>query len=134
MNLDEILGILVWSGAGAVLLIVLMAVDSLFTKYKDLEEIKKGNVAVTTRFMMKLIAQAFILSRSIATANDLWEALLVSVVSFVILLVIESIVEALLRSMAGLDLTEGTKENQIAPAMFAGSLHIAGALVIGACL
>ncbi|MBO7744905.1 DUF350 domain-containing protein [Paenibacillus sp. MWE-103] len=134
MTLDQMLGILVWTGAGAVLLIVLMAIDSLFTRYKDLEEIKNGNVAVTTRFIMKLIAQAFILSRSIATSDDLWEALVVSAISFVILLLIESLVEFALRAMAGLDLTEGTRKNQIASALFTGSLHLAGALIIGACL
>ncbi|MBM7563622.1 DUF350 domain-containing protein [Paenibacillus sacheonensis] len=134
MNLDEMLGILVWTGAGAVLLIVLMAIDSLFTRYKDLEEIKKGNVAVTTRFIMKLLAQAYILSRSIATSDDLWEALVVSAISFVILLLIESLVEFALRAMAGLDLAEGTKQNQIATALFTGSLHVAGALIIGSCL
>ena len=56
---------LVWTGAGAALLVVLMTVDSLFTRYKDMEEIKKGNTAVTTRFVMKLLAQAYILSQSI---------------------------------------------------------------------
>ncbi|WP_219837821.1 DUF350 domain-containing protein [Paenibacillus sp. R14(2021)] len=134
MTLNEMLGILVWTGAGAVLLIVLMAIDSFFTRYKDLEEIKKGNVAVTSRFVMKLMAQAYILSQSISTSNHLGEALLVSVISFVILLLIESIIEAVLRSTAGLDLSEGTKDGKIAHALFAGSLHLAGALIIGACL
>ncbi|RAP78058.1 DUF350 domain-containing protein [Paenibacillus montanisoli] len=134
MTLNEMVAIFVWTGAGAVLLIVLMAVDSLFTRYKDLEEIKKGNVAVTSRFVMKLLAQAYILSQSISTSNHLGEALLVSVISFVILLLVESLVEFALRRTAGLDLSEGTKANKMAHALFAGSLHLAGALIIGSCL
>ncbi|WP_308634555.1 DUF350 domain-containing protein [Paenibacillus silvisoli] len=134
MTLNEMVAILVWTGAGAVLLAVLMAIDSLFTRYKDLEEIKKGNVAVTSRFIMKLLAQAYILSQSIATSNHLGEALLVSVISFVILLLVESLVEFALRSTSGLDLSGGTKDNKMAHALFAGSLHLAGALIIGSCL
>ncbi|SFS60728.1 DUF350 domain-containing protein [Paenibacillus sp. BC26] len=134
MTLNEMVAIFVWTGAGAVLLVVLMAVDSLFTRYKDLEEIKKGNVAVTSRFVMKLLAQAYILSQSISTSNHLGEALLVSVISFVILLLVESLVEYVLRSTAGLDLSEGTKDNKLSHALLAGSLHVAGALIIGSCL
>ncbi|MBW7456658.1 DUF350 domain-containing protein [Paenibacillus sepulcri] len=134
MTLQEVVGMLVWTGAGAVLLIVLMTVDSMFTRYKDMEEIKKGNVAVTTRFVMKLLAQAYILSQSIATSNHLGEALLVSVISFVILLVLETLLELVFRSMFSLHLDKGTKEGKIAHALLAGSFHVAGALIIGACL
>ncbi|AZN42137.1 DUF350 domain-containing protein [Paenibacillus albus] len=134
MTLDEMLGILVWTGAGAVLLVVLMAIDSFFTRYKDLEEIKKGNVAVTSRFVMKLLAQAYILAQSISSSDHLGDALLASVISFVILLLIESLVEVALRSTVSLDLGEGTKEGKMSHALLAGSLHVAGALVIGSCL
>ena len=59
---------------------------------------------------MKLFAQGYILSQSITKANDLWQALLASAVSFVILLVVEMFIEFVLKKMAGLDLEEGTKE------------------------
>ncbi|WP_407653433.1 DUF350 domain-containing protein [Brevibacillus ruminantium] len=124
----------VWTGAGAILLSVLMWVDSLFTKYNDLTEMKKGNVAVTTRFVMKLFAQGFILSQSITKSNDLWEALLASVVSFVILFLLEWVVEKILQAVAGLNLDEGTKQGKVAYALLAGSFHVVGALIIGACL
>jgi uncharacterized membrane protein YjfL (UPF0719 family) len=99
-----------------------------------MEEIKKGNVAVTTRFVMKLLAQAYILSQSIATSNHLGEALIVSVISFLILLVLERLLGLVLRTAFGLDLDRGTKEGKIAHALLAGSLHISGALIIGSCL
>ncbi|CAM5787127.1 MULTISPECIES: DUF350 domain-containing protein [Brevibacillus] len=130
----EILAMLVWTGAGAILLFVLMWIDSLFTRYKDLTEMKKGNVAVTTRFVMKLFAQGYILSQSIATSNDLWEALLVSVVSFIILFILEFVVERLLKTFTGLDLDEGTQQGMVAYALLAGSFHVVGALILGACL
>ncbi|MED1782195.1 DUF350 domain-containing protein [Brevibacillus fortis] len=134
MTWTEILGMLVWTGAGGILLFVLMWIDSLFTKYKDIMEIKNGNMAVTTRFVMKLFAQGYILSQSIITSNLLWTALLVSVVSFIILFLLERIVEWLLKQVAGLDLEKGTQEGKVAHAMMAGSFHLVGALILAACL
>lgn len=134
MTWKEILGMLVWTGAGGILLFVLMWIDSLFTKYKDITEIKNGNIAVTTRFVMKLFAQGYILSQSIITSNLLWTALLVSVISFIILFLLERIVEWLLKQVAGLDLEKGTQEGKVAHAMMAGSFHLVGALILAACL
>lgn len=134
MTLENVVAMLVWTGAGGALLVVLMMVDSLFTRYKDLEEIRKGNVAVTTRFIIKLLAQAYILSQSITTSNSLGEALFVSVISFLILLVLENLLRIILRSTVDLHLDKGTQEGKIAHALFAGSIHAAGALIIGACL
>ncbi|ASJ54635.1 MULTISPECIES: DUF350 domain-containing protein [Brevibacillus] len=134
MTWTEILGMLVWTGAGGILLFVLMWIDSLFTKYKDITEIKNGNIAVTTRFVMKLFAQGYILSQSIITSNLLWTALLVSVLSFIILFLLERIVEWLLKQVAGLDLEKGTQEGKVAHAMMAGSFHLVGALILAACL
>ncbi|MBW5469912.1 DUF350 domain-containing protein [Brevibacillus formosus] len=134
MTWREIVGMLVWTGAGGILLFVLMWIDSLFTKYKDITEIKNGNIAVTTRFVMKLFAQGYILSQSIITSNLLWTALLVSVLSFIILFLLERIVEWLLKQVAGLDLEKGTQEGKVAHAMMAGSFHLVGALILAACL
>ncbi len=132
--IQDILRILVWTGMGTVLLCVIMFVDSLFTPYKDMEEMKKGNTAVTTRFVMKLLAQGYILSSSIAKTDSLWDGLVISVVSFIILLVLEWLVRLVLRGSFGLKLDEGTKEGFMPHALFAGSLHIVGALIISACL
>ncbi|ERI09713.1 hypothetical protein HMPREF0083_02227 [Aneurinibacillus aneurinilyticus ATCC 12856] len=130
----NVIAMLVWTAAGAVLLFLLMWIDSLFTKYKDLTEMRNGNVAVTTRFIMKLFAQGYILSQSISKANDLWQALLASVVSFFILFVLELLVEWLLKKTVQLDLDQGAKEGKVAYALLAGSLHIVGALILAACL
>ncbi len=134
MTINEVIAMLVWTGAGAALLIVLMTIDSLFTRYKDMEEIKKGNTAVAIRFVMKLLAQAYILSQSITTSNHLGEALMVSIISFLILFVLEGLLRLILRSTVGLHLDKGTQEGKIAHALLAGSIHAAGALVIGSCL
>lgn len=68
MDFDMILRVLLWTAVGGLLLFVLMFVDSLFTKYNDLEEVKAGNMAVTTRLILKLVAQGYILSVSIGTS------------------------------------------------------------------
>jgi len=134
MSLDYLLSVLVWTGAGAVLLFLLMFIDSLFTRYKDMEEIKKGNMAVTTRFVIKLMSQGYILSQSIIKSDDLLEALAVSIISFVVLLILELIVRIALKASVQLNLDEGTKEGKVAHGLFAGSLHAVGALIIAACL
>jgi len=132
--LNEIISMFVWVGSGAVLLFLLMFADSLFTKYNDMQEIRKGNVAVTTRFIMKLLSQAYILSQSISSANNLWQALMVSVISFVILLLLESLLRVILRTRFDLHIEQGTQDGKIAHALFAGTIHVAGALIIGAYL
>ncbi|MNI86201.1 hypothetical protein D3C73_1432680 [compost metagenome] len=99
-----------------------------------MEEIKKGNTAVTTRFVMKLLAQGYILSSSIAKTDSLWDGLVISFVSFIILLVLEWIVRMVLGRSFGLKLDEGTKDGYMSHALFGGSLHIVGALIISACL
>ena len=134
MNFDMILGITVWTGVGALLLFVLMFVDSLFTKYKDLEEVKAGNMAVTTRLVLKLVAQGYILSVSIGTSLHLVEAIVVSIVSFIILLLLEALAELMLKLLGGIDLDKGTKEGKTGYGLFAGTLHVVGALIITACL
>lgn len=134
MSWMNVAGILLWTGSGTVLLFVLMSVDSLFTRYKDIEEIRQGNMAVTTRFVMKLFAQGYILSRSIITSNNLLEALVVSIVSFVILLALELLIRLIFARSMKLNLDEGTKQGKVGYGLIAGTLHIVGALVIAACL
>ncbi|GIP25956.1 DUF350 domain-containing protein [Paenibacillus sp. J23TS9] len=134
MDFNTIMGILVWTGSGALLLFILMFVDSLFTRYKDFEEVKAGNMAVTTRLVLKLLAQGYILSASISTSNNLLDAVMVSIISFLILLVLEAIVRVLLRIWAKLELDVGTQQGKVGYGLFAGSLHMVGALIITACL
>ncbi|RJG22090.1 DUF350 domain-containing protein [Paenibacillus thiaminolyticus] len=134
MILDNIAGIALWTAMGALLLFLLMFVDSLFTGYNDIQEMRAGNVAVTTRFVMKLFSQGFILSSSIKVAYNLAEALFMSAVSFVILLILEFILRLLFRSGFGMNLEEGTKEGRMSYALVAGSMHVVGALIIAACL
>lgn len=131
---EQVPAIAVWTGTGVILLVILMWVDALFTKYNDMQEMKNGNVAVTTRFIMKLFAQGYILSSSISVAYTLGEALLMSVISFVILLIIELILRMALKLFASLDLEEGTKKGLMSHALLGGSLHVVGALIIASCL
>ncbi|MDU5140760.1 MAG: DUF350 domain-containing protein [Paenibacillus dendritiformis] len=134
MILDNIAGIAIWTATGALLLFLLMFVDSLFTGYNDIQEMRAGNVPVTTRFVMKLFSQGFILSSSIKVAYSLGEALFMSAVSFVILLILEFVLRLLFRSVFAMNLEEGTKEGRMSYALVAGSMHIVGALIIAACL
>lgn len=132
MNWTDLLQIPVWTGAGAILLFILMYVDSLTTKYHDFQEMKNGNAAVTTRFVMKLGAQAYILSQSIDQSTYMWEALVISVVSFITLIIVEWIFRLVFALSADIQLEKGIHEGKIGFALIAGSLHIAGALIIGA--
>jgi len=134
MDFHTLVSMVVWTVSGAVLLCLLMFVDSLFTRYNDVEELKAGNMAVTTRFVMKLVAQGYILSSSIAAASRLGNALMVSVVSFILLFVMEKTAELLLGRWGKLDLDHGTQLGKVGYGLLAGSLHVTGALIIGAFL
>ncbi|MRN54508.1 DUF350 domain-containing protein [Paenibacillus monticola] len=134
MDLHVLVSMVVWTVSSAVLLFVLMYVDSLFTRYNDLEELKAGNMAVTTRFVLKLLAQAYILSSSIAAASSLGEALLVSVFSFLLLFALEKTIHLLLSKWGKIELDHGTQLGKIGYGLFSGSLHIVGALLISAFL
>lgn len=132
MDLHILVSMVVWTVSGAVLLFVLMYIDSLFTRYNDIEELKAGNMAVTTRFVMKLLAHTFILSSSIAASNSLPDALLISLVSFLLLLILERTVRLLLANWGKLDLDHGTQLGKIGYTLLSGSLQITGALIITA--
>lgn len=132
MDFQTLVSMVVWTVSGAVLLCVLMFVDSLFTRYNDLEELKAGNMAVTTRFVLKLLAQAYILSASISTSKGLGDALIVSIVSFVLLFFLEKLVRLLLSRWGKLNLDYGTQLGKIGYGLLAGSLHVTGALIIAA--
>ncbi|WNS45032.1 DUF350 domain-containing protein [Paenibacillus sp. MMS20-IR301] len=132
MDFHNLVSMVVWTVSGAVLLCGLMFVDSLFTRYNDLEELKAGNLAVTTRFVLKLVAQGYILSSSIAVASRLGNALIVSAVSFVLLFVLEKTAELLLGKWGKVDLDHGTQLGKVGYGLLAGSLHVTGALIIGA--
>lgn len=134
MDFHSLVSMVVWTVSGAVLLCLLMFVDSLFTRYNDVEELKAGNMAVTTRFVMKLAAQGYILSSSIAAASRLGNALIVSVVSFILLFVMEKTAELLLGRWGKLNLDHGTQLGKVGYGLLAGSLHVTGALIIGAFL
>jgi len=132
MDFHLLVSMIVWTACSAFLLFVLMYIDSLFTRYHDLEEMKNGNLAVTTRFVMKLLAQSYILSSSISTSNELSQAMIISIVSFVLLLVLEKSVRLLLWRWGRLNLDHGTQQGKVGYGLLAGSLHIAGALIISA--
>ncbi|SET31228.1 DUF350 domain-containing protein [Paenibacillus sp. NFR01] len=132
MDTHTLLSMIVWTVSGSVLLVVLMFVDSLFTRYNDLEELRKGNLAVTTRFVLKLVSQGYILSSSIAASSRLGDALFVSFVSFLLLFALEKAVRLLLAVWGRLDLDHGTQLGKVGYGLLAGALHLIGALIIGA--
>jgi len=134
VDIHLLVSMTVWTVCGAALLFVLMFVDSLFTRYNDIEEMKKGNMAVTLRLVLKLLAQAYILSSSISASSHLSEALLVSLVSFVLLLLLEGTARLLLGKWGKLNLDHGTQQGKLGYGLFSGSLHLAGALIISAFL
>lgn len=132
MDFQTLVSMVVWTASGAVLLCLLMIGDSLFTRYNDMEELRSGNMAVTTRFVLKLLSQAYILASSIASSNGLGEALVVSVVSFILLILLEKTVHLLLARWGHLNLDHGTQLGKIGYGLVSGSLHVTGALIIAA--
>ncbi|MEJ8302841.1 DUF350 domain-containing protein [Saccharibacillus sacchari] len=134
MEFSDLARLAVWTLSGAVLLTLLMVIDSLFTKYKDFQEIRRGNLAVTIRLVMKIFAQALILKYVLEGSSSIVSAWIVSFISFVILLALESAVEFVLKKWGGLNLDEGTERGNVAHGLFAGTLHVIGAMIITAAL
>lgn len=134
MEFSDLARLAVWTLSGAVLLTVLMVIDSLFTKYKDFQEIRRGNLAVTIRLVMKIFAQALILKYVLEGSSSIVSAWIVSFISFVILLALESLVEFVLKKWGDLNLDEGTERGNVAHGLFAGTLHVIGAMIITAAL
>ncbi|CAM3971099.1 DUF350 domain-containing protein [Saccharibacillus endophyticus] len=134
MEFSDLARLAVWTLSGAVLLTLLMVIDSLFTKYKDFQEIRRGNLAVTIRLVMKIFAQALILKYVLEGSSSIVSAWIVSFISFVILLALESLVEFVLKKWGDLNLDEGTERGNVAHGLFAGTLHVIGAMIITAAL
>ncbi|WP_151736341.1 DUF350 domain-containing protein [Paenibacillus tengchongensis] len=132
MDFHTMVSMAVWTASGAALLSVLMVVDSLFTRYNDLEELKAGNMAVTTRFILKLLSQACILAASIAASSSLGDALQFSIISFWLLFILEKTVHWLLGRMGRIDLDHGTQLGKIGYGLLSGTLHVTGAVIIAA--
>jgi len=134
VEFSDLARLAVWTLSGAVLLTLLMVIDSLFTKYKDFQEIRRGNLAVTIRLVMKIFAQALILKYVLEGSSSIVSAWIVSFISFVILLALESLVEFVLKKWGDLNLDEGTERGNVAHGLFAGTLHVIGAMIITAAL
>ena len=134
MEFSDLARLAVWTLSGAVLLTLLMVIDSLFTKYKDFQEIRRGNLAVTIRLVMKIFAQALILKYVLEGSSSIVSAWIVSFISFIILLALESLVEFVLKKWGDLNLDEGTERGNVAHGLFAGTLHVIGAMIITAAL
>lgn len=130
----NVLAMLIWTGVAAITIFVFMVIDSLFTRYKDIEELKKDNRAVAIRFWQKIGAQAIIMYSSIRASEDLWNALLFSAVSFLILLVLEAIVRAVFKWIFKVNLDLETANGNWSCGLIGGALHVFGALILVACL
>ncbi len=79
----------------ALAMIVFLAVFELVTRYKNWEEIKRGNVAVAMATGGKIFGIANIFRFSIAENDSLWQALIWSSYGFVLLLIAYFIFEFL---------------------------------------
>ncbi|MCQ4085565.1 DUF350 domain-containing protein [Saccharibacillus sp. JS10] len=134
MEFSDLARLVVWTLSGAILLTLLMIIDSFFTKYKDFQEIRRGNLAVTVRLVMKIFAQALILKYVLEGSSSIVDAWIISFISFIVLLALESAVEFILRKWGNLNLDEGTERGNVAHGLFAGTLHVIGAMVITAAL
>ncbi|WP_379126994.1 DUF350 domain-containing protein [Paenibacillus sp. sgz500958] len=134
VDIHVLVSMIVWTACGSALLFVLMYVDSLFTRYNDMEEMRNGNMAVTTRLVLKLLGQAYIMASCISSSSKLSEAMLFSVITFILLLILDRTVRSLLSRFGKLDLDHGAQQGKIGYGLFSGTLHIAGALIISAFL
>lgn len=111
-------------------LFVLMSVDVLLTKYNDFELVRNGQTAVAVRFVCKLGAHALIITRSMMISQVVWDAIVISVYAFVLLLIVQWIFDLFMKRFFHIDMARNIAENHMPSALLAGALHLVGAVIL----
>lgn len=112
-------------------IIVFMAVFEAVTKYKNWQEIKKGNVAVALATGGKIFGIANIFRFSIQDNDTIWQALVWSVYGFVLLLLAYFIFEFLTPSFK---VDEEIEKDNRAVGLIAMLVSIGLSYVVGASI
>jgi putative membrane protein len=114
-----------------IVLIGLFIFENITRKYKDYEEIKNGNVAVSLSVSGKIIGICLILAFAIYNSAHIYDTIIWGLVGVVLQMVAYVIVELLTRTFS---IEEQLKNNNIAVGILSMSVSIGLGFVIGASI
>jgi putative membrane protein len=109
----------------------LFVFENLTRKYKDLEEVKNGNVAVSLSIIGKIIGICIILAFAIYHSNVIWETIIWGVFGVVLQMIAYFLFDFFTRNFS---VEEQLSKNNIAVGLMSMGVSIGLALVIGASI
>ncbi|WP_047983966.1 DUF350 domain-containing protein [Ornithinibacillus californiensis] len=105
--------------------------ENLTRKYKDLEEVKNGNVAVSLSIIGKIIGICIILAFAIYSSDVIWETIIWGVFGVVLQMIAYFLFDFFTRNFS---VEEQLAKNNIAVGLMSLGVSIGLALVIGASI
>ncbi|MFD2044695.1 DUF350 domain-containing protein [Ornithinibacillus salinisoli] len=114
-----------------IVLIGLFIFEIITRKYKDMEEVKKGNHAVALSIVGKIIGICIILSFAIYNSNVIYETIIWGVYGVVLQMIAYWIFDLFTRNFS---VEEQLKNNNVAVGIISMGVSIGLALVIGASI
>ncbi|MFS0675188.1 DUF350 domain-containing protein [Ornithinibacillus sp. 179-J 7C1 HS] len=114
-----------------IVLIGLFIFENLTRSYKDLEEIKNGNVAVSLSVIGKVIGICIILAFAIYSSNVIWETIIWGAFGVILQMIAYVLYDLFTRNFS---VQEQLSKNNIAVGLMSMGVSIGLALVIGASI
>lgn len=109
----------------------LFVFENVTRKYKDLEEVKNGNIAVSLSIIGKIIGICIILAFAIYNSAVIWETIIWGVFGVVLQMIAYFLFDLFTRNFS---VEEQLSKNNIAVGLMSMGVSIGLALVIGASI
>ncbi|WP_042146694.1 DUF350 domain-containing protein [Paucisalibacillus sp. EB02] len=114
-----------------IVLIGLFIFENLTRNYKDMEEVKNGNIAVSLSIIGKIIGICIILAFAIYSSDVIWETIIWGVFGVVLQMIAYFLFDLFTRNFS---VEEQLSKNNIAVGLMSLGVSIGLALVIGASI
>jgi putative membrane protein len=114
-----------------IVLIGLFIFENVTRNYKDMEEVKNGNVAVSLSIIGKIIGICIILAFAIYNSDVIWETIIWGVFGVVLQMIAYFLFDLFTRNFS---VEEQLSKNNIAVGLMSLGVSIGLALVIGASI
>lgn len=114
-----------------IVLIGLFLFENLTRKYKDMEEVKNGNIAVSLSIIGKIIGICIILSFAVYNSSVIWETIIWGVFGVFLQMIAYFLFDLFTRNFS---VEEQLAKNNIAVGLMSMGVSIGLAMVIGASI
>ncbi len=114
-----------------IVLIGLFLFENLTRKYKDMEEVKNGNIAVSLSIIGKVIGICIILSFAVYNSDVIWETIIWGVFGVILQMIAYFLFDLFTKNFS---VEEQLAKNNIAVGLMSMGVSIGLAMVIGASI